>query len=245
MILKNPPPKLGGGFCLGTGYLPFTIFVLQPMNKQKRMPDDVLITMRDLCCHNLHSNYGTVMDGNVVVVYKPHHVTETNIKKIIAYAETIDARIGISWTFSGKRNIRRHHRQAIFAVEKANKMQLPGRIVYYDDVYILDILGNCDRREYWVESVPPSLKAVMDYDEKNDSHLLETLFYFLKNGMNLTSTSSDMNIHKSTLFHRIELIKELIPDMSSKNIGWQTSIMLALDILRHEGKLTDDKRDAQ
>ena len=53
------------------------------------------------------------------------------------------------------------------------------------------------------------LDKLVNYDKQNDTSFYTTLYIFLKNDRNLTKTSQDLYIHRSTLGYRLERIAEM------------------------------------
>lgn len=74
--------------------------------------------------------------------------------------------------------------------------------------------------EYWITEginglikkavIPSELWILKDYDEKNNSRLLETLKVYLESERNSTLTSQILQIHRSTLPYRLNHIHQLI-----------------------------------
>lgn len=54
------------------------------------------------------------------------------------------------------------------------------------------------------------LAPLIEYDQKNDSHLMLTLTAFLENHQNLAATSRQLFIHRNTLLYRVEKIENLL-----------------------------------
>ena len=118
----------------------------------------------------------------------------------------------------------------------ARKMHVPGRIFTYDDMYIYSLLDQCRKQDYWAKIQHPVLTSLKDYDEEHASCLYDTLYYLLKCGMSSTLAAKELGVHKSTLYHRMETLNELIPGISSKNAEWQASVMLSFDLARLKDK---------
>lgn len=55
----------------------------------------------------------------------------------------------------------------------------------------------------------PALQAIGDYDQKHHTDYYNTLFRYLQNERNSVLTAKCLNIHRNTLFHRLERIRDL------------------------------------
>ena len=66
------------------------------------------------------------------------------------------------------------------------------------------------------DSIPvhPLLPAIQSYDSKYKTKYYQTLFSYLKNERNHSLTSAELDIHRNTLFRRLEKIEEIFsPDL--------------------------------
>ncbi len=55
----------------------------------------------------------------------------------------------------------------------------------------------------------PALQAIGDYDQKHHTDYYNTLFRYLQNERNSVLTAKCLHIHRNTLFHRLERIRDL------------------------------------
>ena len=79
----------------------------------------------------------------------------------------------------------------------------------FDD-YVLEYIFHQATLEISKEFIAhPSLKVLKKYDIKNNGELYKTLKTYIENNMNLTKTSEELNIHRTTLLYRIERIEVL------------------------------------
>ncbi len=69
------------------------------------------------------------------------------------------------------------------------------------------------------------LQELIAYDNKNETELYKTLKVYLENERNAVHTAKELFIHRSTLFYRLDRIKELIHiDLDDANVRLYTSI---------------------
>lgn len=54
----------------------------------------------------------------------------------------------------------------------------------------------------------PILEVIENYDKTHHTNYYQTLFCFLRNERNHTATANELNIHRNTLFHRLERLQE-------------------------------------
>ncbi|PID20261.1 hypothetical protein CSV61_15375 [Sporosarcina sp. P3] len=80
------------------------------------------------------------------------------------------------------------------------------------------------------------LKEIIEYDNKKNSELLETLFYYSQNEFNLHKTAREMSISISGMRYRILRIEELLSvELSNSNSRFE--IQMALQIFLLLGKI--------
>ena len=188
------------------------------------------------------NDYATIYDSSIVTILQPSEMTELNHTKLLELAKQAKAKIGISWLFSGKENVYSCYKQAVFSIETARKLNLSGSIFTYNEMYIYSLVDQCHKENRWVNTQHPVLTLLKNYDTINDSCLYETLYCLLKCGMSSSAATKKLGIHKSTFYHRLDVLEELIPGLLEKNIHWQTSVMLAydLELLNSNKRLPDN-----
>jgi len=72
---------------------------------------------------------------------------------------------------------------------------------------ISSLNGNSELDTYYDSLYGP----IRQYDEKNNSNLMETILSFVENNMDYVKTSKSMFIHENTIRYRLNKVKSLIP----------------------------------
>lgn len=206
------------------------VLVFSP--KLQELNEILLYAFADAIGSFLDNDYTTVYNGSVVAVFQMQKMTDDFTENLIRIAKKSNSRIGISWEFSGKEQVRKHYKQAMYSLEMARKLRLSGRIFTYDDMNVYALMDQCRKRDYWENSEHPVLTILRDYDAEHTSCLYDTLYCLLKCGMSSTLAAKKLGVHKSTLYHRMEVLTELIPGLAAKNAEWQASVMLSFDLAR-------------
>lgn len=83
--------------------------------------------------------------------------------------------------------------------------------------------------------IHPAVKLLQDYDEKNDSNLLETLDIYLANKSDPEMASALLYIHRSTLFYRVKKIRELT-GYNLENLDEASEIYFSLQMCKIDRK---------
>ena len=113
---------------------------------------------------------------------------------------------GISNTFSEITEIAVMVQRAVIALQKGD--QRSGAVNYFEE-HFLQYLFSMFRKEDADLLKHPLPDQLRRYDKRYGSHLYRTLFVYLKNERNISKTAIALNVHRSTLIHRIERIEEM------------------------------------
>lgn len=60
---------------------------------------------------------------------------------------------------------------------------------------------------------------LLEYDQKSNTKLMDTLYQYLENSENILHTAAALYIHKNTLLHRMSRIREILN--SSLSDSWE------------------------
>ena len=194
---------------------------------------NVTNTMSIVHMYNLQLLFGsdcaTIYNDNAVALTPP--VTDVQLDALEDMAKRFDIRIGLSWVFSGRHNVKEAYRQASAAVDLACRLKSSETVCSFDRYFIFDILEKCPEKIVFQEFKIPSILKLHEHDTQHNSQLCDTLYSYLRNGMRLMSTSRDLDIHKSTLQHRIETISDII-DLDLSDADNRLALLMAFNINR-------------
>ena len=113
---------------------------------------------------------------------------------------------GISNSFQDLSDLPLMAQRALAALKAGD--QSAGSINYFRDYYMnyfFSLISDSDKEILR----HPLLDQLKRYDKRYGSSLYETLFRYLENERRIARTAAVMNLHRSTLLHRIERIEEL------------------------------------
>lgn len=122
--------------------------------------------------------------------------------------------VGISNRFFSLTEIRVGYSQARSAVYFGQKFPITyntGRPVcqYYQYAF-LEMLEKCGRDYDLIQYCSPMLLRLLDYDQKNGTDLMNTLFEYLENSRNINQTADALYVHKNTLLNRLNRIRTVM-----------------------------------
>lgn len=130
-------------------------------------------------------------------------------KDINSLLENHDLKAGVSFSFCDLKRLNKYYQQGKLSFNIGSSLDKKSFMYYYDDYYhfyILDILGNdISLKEYCHEGILKLFKS----DKNHSTKYAYTLYEYINNSYNLTNTAKKLFIHKNTMLHRIERIKEI------------------------------------
>lgn len=134
-----------------------------------------------------------------------------NIENIMAglskIAHNLNLYVGVSERFYGYSFIHLGMKQALVACEDARCSDM--EIKRFEDCALEYLKKEIFKNKNIDMFEPPCLSMLKEYDQKNNTSLLETLKMFLTHERNIMETSKAMFIHRNTLTYRIRKIEEI------------------------------------
>jgi sugar diacid utilization regulator len=114
----------------------------------------------------------------------------------------------LSETFDNILAMKKHYLQCQAAFELGNRLQ-PKAVLYRYSDYILYHIGSIISNQKGLQDLfHPGIVSISRYDKEHDTDLSKTIELYLQYIDDPTTVSTRLNIHKNTLFYRINKIKE-------------------------------------
>jgi sugar diacid utilization regulator len=144
--------------------------------------------------------------------------------------------IGISNETRHLSDFHKKAEEAKKAVELAKVRSSYSRVILTSELGHLSLFLNAREPEELERFADEKLHSILEYDQKKNSELLLTLFYYSQNEFNLHKTAREMSISISGMRYRISKVEDLLSiDLSSSNNRFE--IQLSLQILLMVGKI--------
>ncbi|AXI00231.1 hypothetical protein DV702_11150 [Sporosarcina sp. PTS2304] len=144
--------------------------------------------------------------------------------------------IGISDITEKIQDFHNRMKEAKKAVELAKYRSKDSSVILANELGNLTLFLHAREPEELELFAKEKLKEILEYDEKKNSELLETLFYYSQNEFNLHKTAREMSISISGMRYRILRIEELLSvDLSNSSSRFE--IQMALQIFLLLGKI--------
>lgn len=140
---------------------------------------------------------------------------------------------GISWCYHDIINSSKALAQAQKAVYFAIQSKINDTIFYYEDYILNNLVQTFLTKEPANNIIDPMLYELLDHDRTHNSELTATLYFFIKNNLDMHLTSEILHIHSNTLKYRMQKIVNLT-GLDIKNIDIFLRLRLSFIALHHE-----------
>ncbi len=83
-------------------------------------------------------------------------------------------------------------------------------ISFYEELLIYHLLDSVNSRETLEELYQSSLGKLIEFDQQNNSNLIDTLEQYFKSSGNISEAAKNMFLHRNTFIYRFEKIKTIL-----------------------------------
>lgn len=175
-----------------------------------------------------------VQENNLIIIMQKCSVQEAQalseqlIKSISNQLENTVVNTGVSNVGEGYTGVVTSYKEATSALQVAiiKKQQ----ILCYHEIGVYKILLGIDDFNILRDFMTGTLGILIDYDNKNNTNLVQTLECYLKNDGSVIEVADIMGVHRNTVNYKMKLIREILDsEMSTQD---KVNLSLALDIYR-------------
>lgn len=117
---------------------------------------------------------------------------------------------GLSFQFSDIINIKKYYLQTLRAIEMGQLLKKDAPLYFFEDYLFNYMLDDCRQDINLVHFTHPSLLALLDYDEKNETDLAYTFYQHIKQNGNHKAMADVLYVHPSTLIYRMTKIRKIL-----------------------------------
>lgn len=126
----------------------------------------------------------------------------------IINSSKLDYCMGISGPYNGLQNIKKVIENAIAACEVSDILNQ--KVVDYEEIGAYKLIMKVKEHDFLLDLYESLVKPINDYDDENNTNLLETLICFVKNDADIKNTADELYQHSNTIRYRISKIRELL-----------------------------------
>ncbi|WP_010272856.1 PucR family transcriptional regulator [Paenibacillus senegalensis] len=117
--------------------------------------------------------------------------------------------IGIGRFYPGLQGIQEGYSEAVRSIQLGRSVWGNNSSIYFGDLGIYRILSRFHDRKELEALFNETVGKLVDYDEKNNAKLAETLFQYFAKDCSLAETADSMFVHVNTLKYRLQKIEQL------------------------------------
>jgi PucR family transcriptional regulator, proline-responsive transcriptional activator len=169
--------------------------------------------LRDEIEPKLKNAKAIVYNQNIVVLAScenDRHFLEIELKTLKEFINTNQMQAGISRLFSKLTDAREHYLDSVEALKLGSFLKWEQHFHKYEDFLIFDLISNYTYGDKAKKLIHPSLLKLIEYDKDNGTDYARSFYTYLRNFKNIKDSANNLNIHRNTMFHRIEKAESLL-----------------------------------
>ena len=197
------------------------------------------LTLRSICSYienAIPASCAIEHRGNAVVFINVDQCTLSDneiSQRLAGFIRDSMLNAGYSRTLLGHFNFQRQYMQASLALSVGRRKNPSHWIHHFNDVALTYMLEQITRKLPAYMLAHEKLLTLKNMADSSNSPLYNTLQVYLENHLNLTKTSEDLFIHRSTLLYRLDKIQNILHS-DYDNPEELLYLMLSFKILEQE-----------
>lgn len=177
----------------------------------------------------LEDCYVFLQTESIYILVNLFYLPESKMTLILSYElKQSAACCGISFTFQDILQLAVCAEQCDIALQYSKKEK--GK-VYFCKEYALEYIRGVLQSNATKASVHPALAILREYDHKRNSYLYHTLYTYLINNCSLADTARQLSLHRNSLMHRLDRIRELT-GIDTKDVATREYLYLSFEIMK-------------
>ncbi|MHB8076028.1 PucR family transcriptional regulator [Desulfosporosinus fructosivorans] len=150
------------------------------------------------------------------------HFLEIELKVLREFIITNNLQAGISRSFTDLTEVREHYLESVEALSLGNIVKKQTHLFSYADYLIYDVLNLHVANGKYKKFLHPSLLKLIEYDKNNNTDFVHSFHIYVCNFKNIKDSATVLNIHRNTMFNRIEKIESILNvDLNDVDILFQ------------------------
>lgn len=181
--------------------------------------------IRDEIQSKLVNGKAIVYNNNVAILAScdnERHFLENELKALKEFINSNNLQTGISRPFTGLADTRDHYLESVKAIKLGNILNAAQRFNKYEDFIIFDLISNVSDEEKCKRFIHRSLLKLIEFDRENGTDYTRSFYTYLCNFKNIKESATLLNVHRNTMFHRIEKIERILDvDLNDSDVLFQ------------------------
>jgi len=193
-----------------------------------------LTFLRNELEQKIPNSKAVVYDDRIVLIisYDDKQSYKSEIKRIKGFLKSYDLYAGMSRCFDRLEEVQEHYTQSLNALRLGMLLNKEEYFYPYEEYAIYHFAEACSGVEHLKKNCHPSLQKLIEYDSENNTDYARTLYTFIVNSKNITDSAKALNIHRNTMFYRLEKIESIMDiDINNSNSNTFLHLHLSFKIL--------------
>lgn len=162
-----------------------------------------------------------VYDDNIVLITscdnKQQFLT-SEIEQLKSFLKSNHIFAGISRCFYSLEEVQEHYLESLTALRLGRSLRRADYFYPYEEYAIYHLAESCSGVENLKQNCHPSLLKLLEYDKENNTDYTRSLYTYIIHSKNITESANALNIHRNTLFYRLEKIAAIMDiDINNSN----------------------------
>ncbi|AET69585.1 hypothetical protein Desor_4148 [Desulfosporosinus orientis DSM 765] len=179
--------------------------------------------MRDEIEKKLNHSKAIVYKQTIVILAScenERYFLNIELKSLKEFIRANNLQAGISRPFWKLTEVKDYYLESVEAIALGNLLHSEKQLYNYEDFLIFDLINYYGERSKRL--IHSSLLRLIDYDNENGTDYARSLYTYLLNFKNIKESANSLNIHRNTMFHRIEKIENLLNvDLNNGDVLFQ------------------------
>lgn len=134
--------------------------------------------------------------------------------------------------------LRTYYRQALDTLQYMKVLRKDTEFCSYDQFCMIRLLDGLRDDVDFNNFLISDVRVLHRYDIENQTELCKTLLCYLENSKNTMRTAKAMNIHRNSVYYRIDKCMEMLPDIDFNDGVMSFLVMLSLYIAQYDYYIT-------
>lgn len=189
------------------------LFVIYLETQKLTVSNLTLPYLREEVEKKLLNSKAVIYNDNIVILASSEHeihFLEIETKGLKEFIVNNHLQAGISRTFTDFTEVRERYLESLQALRLGNLLNKEMHFFRYDNYLIYDLIYVHGDNDHYKKFLHHLLLKLIDYDKENNTEFARSLYTYLYHFKNVKDSAVELNIHRNTMFHRIEKIESIL-----------------------------------
>ncbi|UWG98845.1 helix-turn-helix domain-containing protein [Dehalobacter sp. DCM] len=191
--------------------------------------------MRDTVESKLVNAKAVIYNNNVVILASCEnemHFLEIQLNSLKEILKKNNMQVGVSRSFTHITEVKDHYLESVEAIRLGNILNKEHYFYRYENYILYDLISNYSRTDKCRRLIHHALIKLIEYDKENGTDYVQSLYNYIYYFKNIKDSAEALNIHRNTMFHRVEKIERLLNvDLNDTDVVFQ--LYLSYKILEY------------